>query len=89
YRLELAMVGRLFAQNAELYADIMLSSCEVAALLERYQQRFSVLLQLLKSKDKAALMAQFGKGQQFFGELAGQFLQESKQLLQKAADSRS
>lgn len=89
YRLELAMVGRLFAQNAELYADIMLSSCEVAALLERYQQRFSVLLQLLKNKDKAGLMAQFGKGQQFFGELAGQFLQESKQLLQKAADSRS
>ena len=89
YRLELAMVGRLFAQNAELYADIMLSSCEVAALLERYQQRFTTLLQLLKAKDKAGLMAQFGKGQQFFGELAGQFLQESKQLLQKAADSRS
>lgn len=89
YRLELAMVGRLFAQNAELYADIMLSSCEVATLLQRYQQRFSALLQLLKDKDKAGLMAQFGKGQQFFGELAGQFLQESKQLLQKAADSRS
>lgn len=89
YRLELAMVGRLFAQNAELYADIMLSSCEVAALLERYQRRFTALLQLLKAKDKAGLMAQFGKGQQFFGELAGQFLQESKQLLQKAADSRS
>ena len=89
YRLELAMVGRLFAQNAELYADIMLSSCEVTALLERYQQRFSALLQLLKDKDKSGLMAQFGKGQQFFGELAGQFLQESKQLLQKASDSRS
>ena len=89
YRLELAMVGRLFAQNAELYADIMLSSCEVAVLLERYQQRFSTLLHLLKAKDKAGLMAQFAKGQQFFGELAGQFLQESKQLLQKAADSRS
>ncbi|MGP9802185.1 bifunctional chorismate mutase/prephenate dehydrogenase [Rheinheimera sp. NSM] len=89
YRLELAMVGRLFAQNAELYADIMLSSGEVAALLERYQQRFTALLQLLKDQDKAGLMAQFGKGQQFFGDLAGQFLQESKQLLQKAADSRS
>lgn len=89
YRLELAMIGRLFAQNAELYADIMLSSGEVAALLERYQQRFTALLQLLKAKDKAGLMAQFAKGQQFFGELAGQFLQESKQLLQKAADSRS
>lgn len=89
YRLELAMVGRLFAQNAELYADIMLSSCEVAELLQRYQQRFSALLKLLKNQDKAGLMAQFGKGQQFFGELAGQFLLESKQLLQKAADSRS
>lgn len=89
YRLELAMVGRLFAQNAELYADIMLSSCEVAALLERYQQRFTALLALLQAKDKVGLMAQFAKGQQFFGELAGQFLQESKQLLQKAADSRS
>lgn len=83
------MVGRLFAQNAELYADIMLSSCEVAALLERYQQRFNQLLALLKAKDKGGLMAQFGKGQQYFGDLAGQFLQESKQLLQKAADSRS
>ena len=89
YRLELAMVGRLFAQNAELYADIMLSSADVAALLERYQQRFSELLQLLKNQDKAGLMKQFAKGQQFFGELAEQFLQESKQLLQKAADSRS
>lgn len=89
YRLELAMVGRLFAQNAELYADIMLSSCDVAALLARYQQRFSQLLSLLQTQDKAGLMAEFAKGQQFFGELAGQFLQESKQLLQKAADGRS
>lgn len=89
YRLELAMVGRLFAQNAELYADIMLSSSDVTALLQRYQQRFNALLQLLERKDKAGLMAQFGKGQQFFGDLADQFLQESKQLLQKAADSRS
>ncbi|WP_333608310.1 bifunctional chorismate mutase/prephenate dehydrogenase [Arsukibacterium sp.] len=89
YRLELAMVGRLFAQNAELYADIMLSSSDVSSLLQRYQQRFSELLQLLQQQDKAGLMAQFAKGQQFFGELAGQFLQESKQLLQKAADGRS
>lgn len=89
YRLELAMVGRLFAQNAELYADIMLSSCEASSLLSRYQQRFSELLQLLNAKDKAGLMAQFAKGQHYFGELAGQFLQESKDLLQKAADSRS
>ncbi|MDX3773278.1 bifunctional chorismate mutase/prephenate dehydrogenase [Chromatiaceae bacterium AAb-1] len=89
YRLELAMVGRLFAQNAELYADIMLSSSAVTTLLERYHQRFEQLLILLKKQDKAGLIAAFAEGQQFFGELAAQFLLESKQLLQKAADSRS
>ncbi|WP_337843294.1 bifunctional chorismate mutase/prephenate dehydrogenase [Rheinheimera sp.] len=89
YRLELAMVGRLFAQNAELYADIMLSSAEVTLLLQRYQHRFNRLSHLLAARDKAGLMAEFAKGQQFFGELATEFLHESRQLLQKAADGRS
>lgn len=89
YRLELAMVGRLFAQNAELYADIMLSSHQVTGLLQRYQHRFNQLSHLLAAKDKAGLMAEFAKGQQYFGDLAGEFLQESRRLLQKAADERS
>ena len=89
YRLELAMVGRLFAQNAELYADIMLSSAAVTGLLQRYQHRFNQLSHLLAAKDKPGLMAEFAKGQQFFGGLATQFLQESRRLLQKAADERS
>ncbi|ALZ76235.1 bifunctional chorismate mutase/prephenate dehydrogenase [Rheinheimera sp. F8] len=89
YRLELAMVGRLFAQNAELYADIMLSSVAVTGLLQRYQHRFNQLSHLLAARDKAGLMAEFAKGQQFFGPLASQFLQESRRLLQKAADERS
>lgn len=89
YRLELAMVGRLFAQNAELYADIMLSSHQVTGLLQRYQHRFNQLSHLLAAKDKAGLMAEFAKGQQYFGDLAAEFLQESRRLLQKAADERS
>jgi len=89
YRLELAMVGRLFAQNAELYADIMLSSSAVTGLLQRYQHRFNQLSHLLAAGDKAGLMAEFAKGQQFFGPVAVQFLQESRKLLQKAADERS
>ncbi len=89
YRLELAMVGRLFAQNAELYADIMLSSVAVTGLLQRYQHRFNQLSHLLAARDKAGLMAEFAKGQAFFGPLASQFLQESRRLLQKAADERS
>ncbi|MCC5853369.1 MAG: bifunctional chorismate mutase/prephenate dehydrogenase [Alkalimonas sp.] len=89
YRLELAMIGRLFAQNAELYADIMLSSAQTSALLERYLQRFQQVLSLVQQSDKAALMTEFNKGKAYFGELAGQFLDESRQLLQKATDGRS
>ncbi|MCH8537954.1 MAG: bifunctional chorismate mutase/prephenate dehydrogenase [Alkalimonas sp.] len=88
YRLELAMIGRLFAQNAELYADIMLSSVQTAELLQRYLQRFQQVLELVQQGDKATLVAEFNKGQQFFGELADQFLQESRQLLQKATDGK-
>ncbi|MDP4534849.1 bifunctional chorismate mutase/prephenate dehydrogenase [Alkalimonas collagenimarina] len=88
YRLELAMIGRLFAQNAELYADIMLSSVQTAELLQRYLQRFQQVLQQVQQHDKAALMAEFNKGQQFFGTLAEQFLGESRQLLQKATDGK-
>jgi chorismate mutase/prephenate dehydrogenase len=88
YRLELAMIGRLFAQNAELYADIMLSSVHTAELLQRYLQRFQQVLQQVQQHDKAALVAEFNKGQQFFGELADQFLEESRQLLQKATDGK-
>lgn len=83
------MIGRLFAQNAELYADIMLSSVQTSELLERYLQRFSQVLSLVQSADKSALMAEFNKGKAYFGELAGQFLDESRQLLQKATDGRS
>lgn len=88
YRLELAMIGRLFAQNAELYADIMLSSVQTAELLQRYLQRFQQVLQRVEQGDKAALVAEFNKGQHFFGELADQFLQESRQLLLKATDGK-
>ncbi len=88
YRLELAMIGRLFAQNAELYADIMLSSQGTAGLLQRYLERFEQVLKQVQAGDKTALMADFQKGKDFFGELAGQFLTESRQLLQKATDGR-
>ena len=42
YRLELAMVGRLFAQDAQLYGDIM-SAPQNIAMIKRFHQRFGRL----------------------------------------------
>ena len=48
YRLELAMVGRLFAQDPQLYADIIMSSESNLALIKRYYQRFGEAITLLE-----------------------------------------
>src|SRR5699024_7294429 len=54
YRLELAMVGRLFAQDPQLYADIIMSSDANLALIKRYYQRFGAAIALLENGDKQA-----------------------------------
>ena len=43
YRLELAMVGRLFAQDPQLYADIIMSSERNLALIKRYYKRLHMI----------------------------------------------
>lgn len=88
YRLELAMVGRLFAQNPELYADIIMAQPENLAMIRRYHQRFGQLLELLEQYDTQAFIDEFDKVKQWFGDYAQQFLIESRNLLAQAHDQR-
>lgn len=86
YRLELAMVGRLFAQNPDLYADIILSSPENLAMIRRYHQRFGILVEQLERGDRAGFIESFRKVSGYFGDYAQGFLEESGQLLAQAKD---
>src|SRR5574344_638602 len=88
YRLELAMVGRLFAQDPALYADIILSSPRNVQMIRRYHQRMGEAIHLLEAGDRASFIATFHRAAEFFGDYAGQFLRESKMLLAQAHDSR-
>jgi chorismate mutase/prephenate dehydrogenase len=88
YRLELAMVGRLFAQAPSLYADIIFNDSDNIALLERFHERFGDAIKLLKSQDKEAFIARFKDVENWFGEYASQCLKDSKQMLLKADDGR-
>jgi chorismate mutase/prephenate dehydrogenase len=88
YRLELAMVGRLFAQDAQLYADIIMSSPNNLALIKRYYQRFGDAIALLEHDDKTAFMNSFAEVKQWFGDDAARFQAESRNLLRQANDSR-
>jgi len=86
YRLELAMVGRLFAQAPTLYADIIFNNSDNIALLKRFHQRFGEALELLESQDKDTFIQRFQDVEAWFGDYATQCLRDSKQMLLKADD---
>lgn len=89
YRLELAMVGRLFAQDSQLYADIIFSSNENTKMFSRYLTRFEEANTMLLNGDREGFIDAFKNVSQWFGEYSTQFLDESKQLLMQAHDSRA
>jgi chorismate mutase/prephenate dehydrogenase len=83
YRLELAMVGRLFAQDAELYAEIIFATPERLALLKDYIQSLQQNLGLVERGDKAEFVARFRKVAEWFGPFSEQALRESTFLVEK------
>lgn len=88
YRLELIMVGRLFAQDPELYADIIMASPENLALIERYHERFAEALDVLRAGDREGFVARFREIGDWFGPYAERFLKESTGLLAHADSTR-
>lgn len=89
YRLELAMVGRLFAQDPVLYADIIFDNKDSVALLTEFSVKFNQALALVESNDKDEFIKQFFKIGSWFGDYSKQCLVNSRQLLLKADDDRS
>lgn len=88
YRLELVMVGRLFAQDPQLYYDIITASPDVVALIQRYLTRYAEAFELLLRGDREAFVARFEQIGDWFGEHAQTFLAESRHLLAHADATR-
>lgn len=88
YRLELAMTGRLFAQDANLYADIIFGARHALSLVKSFQKELQQATELLEQGDKESFKRNFDLVANWFGEHSQQFLEESKSLLKTAHDSR-
>jgi len=84
YRLELIMVGRLFAQDPILYSDIIFANPDNIAMMKRFAYRFLELLEDVEMGDKEAFVAMFEQISTWFGDYADDFLTESKAMLLKA-----
>ncbi|WP_113907065.1 bifunctional chorismate mutase/prephenate dehydrogenase [Aliidiomarina celeris] len=89
YRLELAMVGRLFAQSPELYADIIYDNPESIAVLQRFQEQLGIACAQLQKGDKQGFIDEFNRVKDWFGDFTQSSLQESRKILEKAQDDRS
>jgi chorismate mutase/prephenate dehydrogenase len=83
YRLELGMVGRLFAQDSSLYSEIIFASPERIELLKSYIACLAGNLSMLEKGDKSAFNEQFEKISEWFGPFGGQAMRESTFLIDK------
>jgi len=83
YRLELIMIGRLFAQNPELYADIIFSSKKNLELLHNIRDRFNEALVWIENDDKKRFIRSFKEIYNWFGKYSEEFLKESSDFLEE------
>jgi len=86
YRAELMMTGRIFAQSAELYADIVFADERRRELLLSFLDHHSQLAELVRQDDKDGFMREFRAIGEFFGDFAEQAMVESGYLIHRLAD---
>jgi chorismate mutase/prephenate dehydrogenase len=83
YRLELGMVGRLFAQDASLYSEIIFASPERRKLLKEYLASLKDNLGMIETDDRESFREEFMKIAEWFGPFSEQAMRESTFLIDK------
>jgi chorismate mutase/prephenate dehydrogenase len=83
YRLELGMVGRLFAQDSALYAQIIFATRERRDLLKKYILSLNQHLEMLEQNNTRLFMEKFDRVAQWFGTFSDQAMRESTFLIDK------
>jgi chorismate mutase/prephenate dehydrogenase len=86
YRLELGMVGRLFAQDASLYADIIFASPERRAVLQEFIASVASAQALLAAGDVEEFCREFRQVAEWFGPFCEQAMRESTFLIDKLVE---
>ena len=83
YRLELGMVGRLFAQDSSLYAEIIFATPARRKVLKQYVAAMNEQIKLVENNDKALFMERFAEVSQWFGPFGDQAMRESDFIINK------
>ncbi len=92
YRLELDMVGRLFAQDPELYSEIIFATPERLKLLQDYLESFAENLEIVTGQDvdvsagREKFITEFKEIAEWFGPFSDQAIRESGYLIDKLTE---
>jgi prephenate dehydrogenase/chorismate mutase/prephenate dehydrogenase len=81
YRIEMNMIGRLFAQDASLYIDIMLASESRCQAIRRLADTFKRLAECIAQGNRAALVEEFEAAREIFKEEGVRSLKESNYMI--------
>ncbi len=83
YRLELGMVGRLFAQESALYSEIIFATKERRLLLKEYIASLNTHIEMLENNDKQLFVSSFNEIAGWFGPFSEQAMRESTYLINR------
>lgn len=83
YRLELGMVGRLFAQESSLYSEIIFATQERRDLLKEYIVSLNTHIEMLENNDKTLFVSSFNEIARWFGPFSEQAMRESTYLINR------
>ncbi len=86
YRLELGMVGRIFAQDASLYADMVFASPERRELLRDFASFVCDQRELLEEGGRERFCREFDEIAEWFGSFSEQAMRESSYLIDKLVE---
>ncbi len=83
YRLELGMVGRLFAQSGNLYSEIIFATAERRDMLKAYVSSINEQITLVDNNDKTLFEQRFAEIADWFGSFSEQAMRESDFIINK------
>jgi chorismate mutase/prephenate dehydrogenase len=82
YRIELATIGRMFSQRAELYADILTANPDGAAVSQIFEQEASHFSRAVAMQDRDTMLRRFHEIADYMMEFAEWAKKESDAILQ-------
>lgn len=81
YRLRLAMIGRILAQNPRLYAEIQIFNPFVREVLAQLQRSHERLMEFVVAQDVDGFAAEFERARDRLGSFTSESLQELSRLV--------